>query len=464
MKLETGNWKPDLHAVLGAGRVFGAPEFQVSSFTFGVPRWMCLFVVTCCLAQAAFANPPPTQPSVTREEAQFLELVNETAATNLAGAVTLFDGRKMERASAALDFALGNLHLKSGQYDQAEAAYTGALNKLPSFRRAVANLGRVYLLLGDSERATARFVELVNSGPVDGDILILMGHALLLGNRPVSAENAYRQAMLRNPDSEDALLGLAKSLLLQERHAEAVHVLEEMIEQDVARSELWSLRANALLAMDDMDAARVAFETARRLQLADGEMLATLGDMYLNAQQPRVALERYHEAFTVTDPSIDRLLRATGGLLTLGRLDEAGELLGTAHRLREEDPARFDSEDEYALLRIEARLAEARGETAEAAADYEEMLRRNPLDGETLVLLGNLQHRGGDLEAAVMSYERVARIQGYEVQGLVRQAEVEVERERYARAVELLEAAQTIDEQPHVARYLDQLRRLAARQ
>jgi hypothetical protein len=59
-----------------------------------------------------------------------------------------------------------------------------------------------------------------------------------------------------------------------------------------------------------------------------------------------------------------------------------------------------------------------------------------------------------------MAYERAARVAGFEARGLIRQAQVEVERERYPRAIELLEAAQAFDAQPHVARYIEQLRRM----
>ena len=59
-----------------------------------------------------------------------------------------------------------------------------------------------------------------------------------------------------------------------------------------------------------------------------------------------------------------------------------------------------------------------------------------------------------------MLYERAASTEGSEAEALVRQAQIEVERERYGRAVELLEASLVFDDAPHVTRYLEQVRRL----
>ena len=59
-------------------------------------------------------------------------------------------------------------------------------------------------------------------------------------------------------------------------------------------------------------------------------------------------------------------------------------------------------------------------------------------------------------------WDRIAgRIADKETQALIRQAQIEVGRERYKRAAELLEAAQALKPVPHVARYLEQVRRLA---
>jgi lipopolysaccharide biosynthesis regulator YciM len=77
-----------------------------------------------------------------------------------------------------------------------------------------------------------------------------------------------------------------------------------------------------------------------------------------------------------------------------------------------------------------------------------------------LLILAELHREADRLEDAVMACERASRIQGFEADALILQGRIEAERERYARAVELLEAAQSFEDRPYVARYLEQLRRM----
>jgi tetratricopeptide (TPR) repeat protein len=121
----------------------------------------------------------------------------------------------------------------------------------------------------------------------------------------------------------------------------------------------------------------------------------------------------------------------------------------------------MDPDTTRALLRLQGTLAQQTGDMDAAVKQYEEILRLDPLDAETMLLLADIRHDQGQLEEAVMTLERAARVKGFEADALVRQAQIEVERERYGRAVELLESAQAFRDQPHVARYLEQVRRLA---
>jgi tetratricopeptide (TPR) repeat protein len=72
---------------------------------------------------------------------------------------------------------------------------------------------------------------------------------------------------------------------------------------------------------------------------------------------------------------------------------------------------------------------------------------------------GDLYREQGELERALLYYERAQRagVKGATV--LLRQAQIEIERERYKQAVAILEEAQRIDSSPFVSRYLAQVRR-----
>jgi len=428
---------------------------------------MAVVTLTACGSRdwasgaAGAETPDPFEPSVSRKEAQVLRRVMDVGATNVAQAVELLMREDRETGSPALDFALGNLHFQAEKLDEAADAYQRALEKLPKFRRAITNLGRVLLVQEKTAAAIRLYQGLVKDGQADAETLILLGRALLLQNSAVSAETAFRQALLLSPDAADARLGLVKCLLDQERYREGVSLVGELLAADADRKEYCSLQANTYLALEKPADALVTLECARRLDLADSEMAATLGDLYFNADMLSEALSCYQAAFDGDAPDLRRLLRAAEGLILAGEAPEAATLLRKAEALKERTPTRFSAADTRKLSRLSGDLAYAQGDADSAVRIYEQLLREDPLDGRVLIKLGDWRRERGELESAVMSYERASRISGYEFRALVRQARVEVDRDRYKLAVELLEAAQAFDDQPHVTRYLEQVRRLA---
>ena len=415
---------------------------------------ICLFAPQTQAAPESAASPDPFEPTVTRKESDLLQQAMTLAERDLPAAIALLRDQNLDTASPALHYALGNLYVQTNRLADAEAAYRDAITKLPRFRSALNNLARVYLMQDKPRQAITVFGELVRDGQGDADVLTLYGHACTLAGQPLSAETAYRQALLLRPADTEARHGLAKCLIDQQRYAEALAIVKELLGQKPNNADLWSLRANVELTLDQPDTALASLETARRLNAVTPDMLATLGDLYLNRQQAADAVAAYTAAFAATNAPVARQLRAAEGLLNAGQLEQAEQLLDHV------DTASLDPEQTRRHLRLRAEAARLGGRIEEAHAALRDLIRRDPLDGASLLALGDLDRESGKLEEARLSYERAARIRGFEARALVRQAQVEVDRERYPTAVELLQAAQAFEDQPHVARYLEQVRRM----
>jgi tetratricopeptide (TPR) repeat protein len=400
-------------------------------------------------------------PSVTQAEAGLVERVGAVAATNQVRAIAMARSAAGPDASAALDFTLANLLFHARQWDEAMEAYRAALRKMPEFRAARVNLAKAAILQGQPEEAVQACRQLLRTAHADADVLLLLGQALLGTGDAVSAEAAFRQALLYGAGASEARQGLARALLLQGRDDESAALLGEMLRDEPTRLEWWRLRAHALLQAGRRHDAAQALETARRLGGVDGAMLAALADLHLDAGQPDAAVARYRDAREHGALSPPHLLRAAEGLILTGDTGRAAELLSEAAAWEERDPAAWDGEPRRQRQRIAAELALADGRFEEAVGILRTLLRQDPLDGRSLLKLGDLLREQGRPEDAMLAFERAARVAGLEADGLVRQAQVEVERGRYSRAVELLESAQAFRDQPHVSRYLRQVRRLA---
>jgi tetratricopeptide (TPR) repeat protein len=313
---------------------------------------------------------------------------------------------------------------------------------------------------GKPEKTTALCSELIENDIPNADIYRLLGHAHLMSEHYISAENAFRQCLLLRPEDNEAMLGLAKCLLQEERYKECHSLMEELLSENPENPELWSLRANTAIALDDQEQALVSIESARRLNAATADMLATLGDIYINRQQIREALTAYEKSFSGQPPSFNRIIRAARGLLSIGSSSEATKMLERANSLSENS---FTPSQTVKILKLRAAIANQDGDTNRAVKIYRQALKQAPLNGDILLALADIERGRGDIETSKMNAERAARLPGFEARAFVMLAQLEVERENYTAAADLLEKSLSFKDQKHIRQYLGRVRRLTDR-
>lgn len=400
------------------------------------------------------------EPSVTTEESEALERTAEIAGTNVNAALEFLAGHDIKQPGPAIDYALGNLYFQAEDYAKAVDAYERALKKLPEFRRAMANLGRVYLITERTPEAVKLYQNLVKNGRADAEILLLLGHALMITEKPLSAETAYRHALLLEPVNRRVKTGLAKSLIAQERFKEALALLRELASDDPENGGLFALMADCHIAEGNYDKALVSLECARRLGYVSGEILATLGDIYIYREQPRDALEAYASAAQSGKLSLERTLRAARGMLALEQTEKAAGFVDVANEIMRAgpEPAR---DIRSSVMLVESEIEKRRGNIEVATAISKKILESDPLNGAALIMRGKLSEQLGMHDEAVLQYERAARVPETRQEALFRHAQLETGRGNYAKAVKLLETAQETERDQRVARYLERLRALA---
>ena len=133
-----------------------------------------------------------------------------------------------------------------GRLTRSEQTYEQALKKFPSFLRAYKNLGFVQLSLGKLDQASKNLAKSISLGEADGISYVALGYCHLSLDRVVSAENAYRMAILLHPESIDARNGLVNCLLTTNRFAEALALLDELLESKPNDLFCHKARASAL--------------------------------------------------------------------------------------------------------------------------------------------------------------------------------------------------------------------------
>jgi len=407
------------------------------------------------------------EPRVTVVEREKMEVVLERMQeSDVEGAIAELEEilkpptRKGETAaSAVFDFTLGNIYFQQEELDKAAKWYRSALDKFPSFRRALKNLGLIQVRQGEFSEAIGALSRVIELGGGDGLTYGLLGYSYSSTGAYVPAESAYRNAVLLEPDVLDWKLGLTMSVLKQQRYGEAATLCGDLLELYPERTDYWLLQANAYIGLGKPLDAAENFEIVRRMGKSTAQSLRTLGDIYVNEGLWDLAAERYAEAVEM-DPerSPGGALRNIEILAQRGAVPEARALLATVKTVHR---GRLDDEDRKRLLKLEARMAVAEGEGSEAAGVLEEIVALDPLDGEALILLGQHYSRLDEPEQAMFYYERAEGLEEYEAEAKIRHAQLLVGMSRYAEAVPLLKRAQELDPRDDVARFLEQIERVA---
>ncbi len=402
------------------------------------------------------------EPRVTVVEREMLEKIVPLLASDLEAAARELEKITRPAASATFDFTLGNIRFQQDRLDDAALHFQAALEKFPSFRRAHKNLGLIRVRRGRFEEAARSLTRVVELGGGDGLTLGLLGYAYASTGSYVSAESAYRNAVLLRPDTLDWRLGLAQSLFKQQKHGEAVSLCDELIRRHPERADFWLLQANAFIGLGQPLRAAENFEVVRRLGKATPASLQTLGDIYVNEALWDLAAGAYQAALqgeAGRDPQ--RALRCIETLAQRGALEQAKALLAGLDAWGGE---RLAEPERKRALKVRARIAAGEGEGEQAAGVLEEIVSIDPLDGEALILLGQHYARAREPERAVFYYERAESLQDFEAEARVRHAQVLVEQARYREAVPLLKRAQELKPRDEVARYLEQVERVARAQ
>ncbi|MHB1156167.1 MAG: tetratricopeptide repeat protein [Phycisphaerales bacterium] len=400
------------------------------------------------------------EPRVTPDEVKILEKVRPLMADDLPKAETTLQKLMKPDCSAILDFTLGNIQYQQNKMDEALGNYQKAVEKFPSFRRAWRNIGLIHVRNGKYDDAIHSFTRMIELGGGDTYSYGLLGFAYASKQDYQAAEVAYRNALLLQPENTEWRLGLTRCVFKQEKFEDAATLLNGLIERYPDKTDFWLLQAHTYLGMKQPLKAAENLEAIDWLGKSTADSLHTLGDIYVGENLMDLA-ERAYERAIDADPrqAIARSLRSAEILAGRGALPQARQV---AAHIRKAWQDRLEEGDRRKLLKLEARLSMAEnGGNAETAGILEEIIKLDPLDGEALMLLGQYYSRQNQPDRGIFYYERAASLEKYEADAKIRHAQVLVGMGRYKEAVPLLRQAQEIKPRDEVARYLEQLERVA---
>jgi len=192
-----------------------------------------------------------------------------------------------------------------------------------------------YQQKGDRKAALIQLKNAVAKSPEDGEARLQLGALYMEIGDAVSADKELRKAASLGLAPERTLPLLAQAMQAQGKFKE---LLKEITPQVAAKSAtLTSLRGDAMLATNDLDGAKAAYEAALALQPASGAGLIGLARHALLKRDVDAA-ERYASEAVAKDPKNPDVWMFRGGMLRgMDKLDEALAAFDKALTLRPYD-------------------------------------------------------------------------------------------------------------------------------
>ncbi len=403
-------------------------------------------------APPAEAAARPGEPAVSPADAQLLAAAAEIAREDPARAAAHLRSQLTAESGAMVPFAAAGYSLQAGRDAEAVGDLEEAVRRAPSFARARLNLAKVLLRLERPGEAAGHLRHLLREqAPDPAEVWRLLAFALLAEGHAPAAEAAYCQALVWDPQDAELISGLLKSLLDQGRGRDAAPIARAQLQLHPEDPRWWSLLANSALDAGEPRQAIVFLDCSRRLGVATPDMLAALGDLYIDQGLYRAAAETYAAAAGAPPPP-ERLLRAAEALVHLQQADEAARLLEAAS----ERSSELTPPQQVAADRLRARLALQGGRPDRARSILAGLLSRDPLDGEALLLMAETV-QAQDPAAAREYYGRAASLKGWEVRALTGLARLETAQGRLAEALGCLQKALAFGHDARLREYYNQV-------
>lgn len=400
------------------------------------------------------------EPKLTQKDRPLQEAILPHLESSPQTAIDLIERAITPEMNPAFFTILGNLYYQVNNFEAAERYLKQSIDKFPTLRRSWRTLALTQVQRSLFRDAIAPLLQVIKLGGGDDQSYGLLAYCYLSTEKYDSALAAYRLARMFKPESLDFRRGQAQCLLQTEQHHAAIALFDELLDQHPSEKDFWLAQANSFLALDRPLEAIANLEIVADSGQADWSSLMLLGDLHLNQNLPQIAFKAYRRAVSDTIPGDwSQLLRPLRHFRDRGMFHEAREYLDL---IRERAGGKLDDENTRRLQVGEAHIEMEIGDSEKAYRILKQALAEDPLDGSSLLLVGEYHKRKSEFEQAEFHFERAVSLDSFRVRALIALGRLEVARGRLPAALSPLRRAQQLEPSPNLERYLESIRRAIA--
>jgi tetratricopeptide (TPR) repeat protein len=211
-----------------------------------------------------------------------------------------------------------------------------------------------------------------------------------------------------------------------------------------------------------VDDAIANLEIAHTVAPPSASSLSLLGDMYLNEDAHELALYNY-QASLKQDPTTrpEQALKPLRRLMQLGLFDAARTYLKLIDSSLQSE---LSPEQAAEKTVVAAQLTIEAGNLEQGLAQLQSVLNEQPLNGDALLLMANVQLDQEAYATATFYFERATSVVEVQVEALVGLARTAVAQSRFQAALKHLQQSQRIKQRPDVAQFMASIEKVIAAQ
>jgi len=393
------------------------------------------------------------EPKLTPADRPLQEAIIPHIRDNPRKAIEFIEKALGPKTNPAFYSILGNLYYQVNEFGMAERALRQAIGAFPSLRRAWRTLALTYVQRSSFQEAVIPLLKVIELGGGDAQSYGLLAYSYLNLEKYEASLSAYRMARLFKPDSVDFRRGQARCLQETGQYRLAVALLDELLEERPEILDFWLAQANAFLELDQPNDAIANLQIVADAGMASWESRILLGDLLLNRGLESLALKTYMSAFREQGPR-----REAGALHPLKQLVASGlypEARSYLNLIRPTIPEGLNDGSRRVLSLAEARIEMSVGDPQKALDWLGQLLEEDPLDGESLLMLGQYYRTRKEFGQAEFYFERLLSLRDFAARGHVELGRLEVDQGRLREALITLRKAQALDPDPNVREYME---------
>jgi tetratricopeptide (TPR) repeat protein len=294
-----------------------------------------------------------------------------------------------------IQFTLGQLYIRSGEFDKAIQILTRVVGQNPDNPQGRLTLARAYGAAKNLAGAITTLEEIVDHEP---RVAAALGQYQQEAGNFVEAARSFTIALAQQPNNAELKLRRIAALFSAKEFKAAAAFAGDARKQHPTDLRFLQLQARLLYELDDKPGAIGALEAAMRAAPADTGIMFLLVDLYQDGGRAADA-ERVLRQIVSVDPTNANALNTLGYQLAM-RGEKLDEAIAFVRRALEKEPGNGAFLDSLGWAHFQ------KGELNEAEKYLLEAADKLPGNAEVLDHLGDLHARRGRWQEAISSWTR----------------------------------------------------------